>query len=164
MTLCHWPPQIFCGSYASQPYCVLSFVSVSRWLVCILHFFNSGVGGAMCIPVVLPSEYPKGYMVLYDHFQVYTNILLCLVFVGGPLILGFCRQSIRATPTFLLVLLLLCVGACLCYLYNPAVVAFLPTHPSLCPLQTHWGRRPPPHSSYCIGATGVSPGVMVILR
>ena len=46
---------------ASQPYCFLSFVSVNRRLVCILHFFNSGVGGAMCIPVVLPSEYPKGY-------------------------------------------------------------------------------------------------------
>ena len=99
----------------------------------------SGVGEAMCVPVALPSGFPRGYMVLSHHLQIYTTIHLCLVMVGVPLL--FCRLSIRASPPSLLVLFFLWVGACLCYPYNPCSDSL---HPSpLCPLQIHWGRCPP---------------------
>ena len=154
------PPDILTPNSASQPHCVLLFVSVSRRLVCIPHFFNLW---CMWGYVHTCSTSFWGYMVLSDHFQVYTYILLCLVLVGDPLLLGFCGQSIQATPTFLLVLLLLWVGACLCYLYNPGSRSlFYPLIllSALCKLIG----ADDPRSSYCIGATGVTPGVIVILR
>lgn len=120
----------------------------------------SGVGGAMCIPVALPSGFPRGYMVLSHHLQVYTTILLCLVLVGVPCFWVFadCQLGLPHHPC----LCSFCCGLGYASVIHTilAVVAFILLLSALCRLIG----ADVPHSSYSIGVTGVSPGVMVILQ
>ena len=104
----------------------------------------SGVGEAMCVPVALPSGFPRGYMVLSHHLQIYTTIHLCLVLVGVPLLLVFCRLSIRASPPSLLVFFFCGLEHASVIHTILAVIAFILLLSALCRLI----EADAPHSSY----------------
>ena len=117
----------------------------------------SGVGGAMGVPVALLSGFPMGNMVLSHHFQVYTTIIfLCLVLVDLPL-LSVLQTVDSGYPTILeCALFVVGLGMPLLSIHNPLILLLS----ALCRLIG----ADASHSSNCIGATGVSPGVAVALQ
>ena len=55
----------------------------------------SGVGGAMGVPVALPSGFPMGNMVLSHHFQFYTTIILMPGIGRSSFAFGFADSRLR---------------------------------------------------------------------
>ena len=97
----------------------------------------SGVGGPMGVTVALTSGFPMGNMVLSNHFQFYTTIILMPGIGRFSFAFGF-ADSRLGLPHHPCMCSFCCRFGHASVIFTILVVVALPTHSSpFCPLQTH---------------------------